>query len=110
MSELLLDIRELRAWYGPSQALHGINLEVRGGEIVTLLGRNGVGKSTLLKSVMGIVAQRTGSIRLAGRERGVDAAVIGAEGDAGAADLVRRQAHQLTAGQPDRARALRHDA
>ncbi len=68
MPEALLDIRELRAWYGPSQALHGIDLQVHAGEIVTLLGRNGAGKSTLLKSVMGIVAQRTGSIRLAGRE------------------------------------------
>ncbi|RYF80266.1 MAG: ABC transporter ATP-binding protein [Comamonadaceae bacterium] len=68
MSDVLLDIRNLQAWYGPSQALHGIDLQVQRGEIVTLLGRNGVGKSTLLKSVMGIVAQRTGSIRLAGRE------------------------------------------
>ena len=68
MAEALLRIDELRAWYGPSQALHGIHLEVRRGEIVTLLGRNGAGKSTLLKSVMGIVAQRSGSIRLGGRE------------------------------------------
>jgi len=68
MSEALLVIRDLCAWYGPSQALHGIDLEVRSGEIVTLLGRNGAGKSTLLKCVMGIVSQRTGSIRLAGRD------------------------------------------
>lgn len=68
MAEPLLDIRDLRAWYGPSQALHGIDLQVHAGEIVTLLGRNGAGKSTLLKSVMGIVPQRTGAIRLAGRE------------------------------------------
>ena len=68
MAEALLRIDELRAWYGPSQALHGIHLEVRRGEIVTLLGRNGAGKSTLLKSVMGIVPRRSGSIRLDGRE------------------------------------------
>jgi branched-chain amino acid transport system ATP-binding protein len=68
MSEPLLVIRDLCAWYGSSQALHGADLEVRSGEIVTLLGRNGAGKSTLLKCVMGIVAQRTGSIRLSGRE------------------------------------------
>ena len=68
MSELLLDIRDLRAWYGPSQALHGADLEVREGELVTLLGRNGAGKSTLLKSVMGILAQRTGSVRFRGQE------------------------------------------
>jgi len=68
MAESLLQIKELRAWYGPSQALHGIELDVPRGEIVTLLGRNGAGKSTLLKSVMGIVPRRSGSIRLDGRE------------------------------------------
>jgi len=68
MAEALLEIRDLQAWYGPSQALHGIDLVVNTGEIVTLLGRNGAGKSTLLKSVMGIVPRRSGSIRLAGRE------------------------------------------
>ena len=68
MADALLTIRELRAWYGPSQALHGIDLDVQEGEIVALLGRNGAGKSTLLKSIMGIVPQRTGSIRLANRE------------------------------------------
>lgn len=68
MSEATLQIRQLCAWYGPSQALHGIDLDVREGEIVTLLGRNGSGKSTLLKSVMGIVRERSGSIRLRGRE------------------------------------------
>ena len=68
MSEPLLAIRELRAWYGPSQALHGMDLDVHRGEIVTLLGRNGAGKSTLLKSVMGMVPQRSGSVCLAGRE------------------------------------------
>ncbi len=68
MAEGLLQIRGLCAWYGPSQALHGINLDVVRGEIVTLLGRNGAGKSTLLKSVMGIVPRRSGSIRLDGRE------------------------------------------
>jgi len=68
MAEALIEIDDLCAWYGPSQALHGIHLEVLRGEIVTLLGRNGAGKSTLLKSVMGIVPRRSGSIRLAGRE------------------------------------------
>lgn len=68
MAEALLTIDDLRAWYGPSQALHGIRLDVHRGEIVSLLGRNGAGKSTLLKSVMGIVPRRSGSIRLAGRE------------------------------------------
>jgi branched-chain amino acid transport system ATP-binding protein len=68
MAEALLEVRGLQAWYGPSQALHGIDLEVREGEILTLLGRNGAGKSTLLKSVMGMVAPLRGSIRLRGTE------------------------------------------
>jgi branched-chain amino acid transport system ATP-binding protein len=58
----------VRAWYGPSQALHGASLEVREGELVTLLGRNGAGKSTLLKTVMGMMGKREGSIRFKGRE------------------------------------------
>jgi branched-chain amino acid transport system ATP-binding protein len=68
MHDALLAIRDLRAWYGPSQALHGIDIDVHSGEVVTLLGRNGAGKSTVLKSIMGIVPRRSGSIRLAGRE------------------------------------------
>lgn len=68
MVDAVLDIRDLRAWYGPSQALHGMNLQVREGELVTLLGRNGAGKSTLLKAVMGIVSERRGSIRFRGHE------------------------------------------
>ena len=70
MHDALLAIRDLRAWYGPSQALHGIDIDVHSGEVVTLLGRNGAGKSTVLKSIMGIVPRRSGSIRLAGREIG----------------------------------------
>ncbi|MFA7666839.1 MAG: ABC transporter ATP-binding protein [Burkholderiaceae bacterium] len=68
MVEPLLEVRALQAWYGPSQALHGIDLEVHEGEILTLLGRNGAGKSTLLKSIMGMVSPLRGSIRLRGRE------------------------------------------
>ena len=68
MSDALLSMRDLRAGYGASQALHGVTLDVPQGQIVTLLGRNGAGKSTLLKAVMGIVPQRSGSVRLAGRE------------------------------------------
>jgi len=68
MTEALLQLRDLRAWYGPSQALHGIDLQVNEGEMVTLLGRNGAGKSTLLKAVMGVVQQRAGSIRFRGQE------------------------------------------
>lgn len=68
MSEALLKLNEVRAWYGPSQALHGASMGLREGEMVTLLGRNGAGKSTLLKTVMGMVERREGSILLGGRE------------------------------------------
>ncbi|MGQ3038923.1 MAG: ABC transporter ATP-binding protein [Hydrogenophaga sp.] len=68
MAEPLLTLRDVRAWYGPSQALHGASLDVREGELVTLLGRNGAGKSTLLKTVMGMMGRRQGSIRFQGRE------------------------------------------
>jgi len=64
----LLEVENLQAWYGESHILHGVNLEVRAGEVVTLLGRNGSGKTTTLKSIMGIVPQRTGSVRFEGRE------------------------------------------
>ncbi len=66
--EPMLAIRDLHAWYGESHVLHGIDLEVPPGQVVTLLGRNGAGKSTTLKSIMGIVPRRRGSIRLAGTE------------------------------------------
>jgi branched-chain amino acid transport system ATP-binding protein len=59
----LLAVRGLQAWYGESHILHGVDFEVRRGEVVTLLGRNGVGKTTTLKSIMGIVGKREGSVR-----------------------------------------------
>jgi branched-chain amino acid transport system ATP-binding protein len=64
----MLEIRDLRAWYGDSQALHGMTLSVNAGEVVTLLGRNGAGKTTTLRSIMGIVERRSGSIAYRGRE------------------------------------------
>ena len=63
----MLTITDLRAWYGKSQVLHGVNLEVAKGEIVALLGRNGAGRSTMLKAVMGGVT-RTGQIRFGDTE------------------------------------------
>jgi branched-chain amino acid transport system ATP-binding protein len=60
--EVLLQVKDLHAWYGESHILHGIDLEVREGEVVTLLGRNGAGKTTTLKSIMGMVARRQGSV------------------------------------------------
>ncbi|TCD19517.1 ABC transporter ATP-binding protein [Pseudomonas sp. IC_126] len=64
----LLSVRELNAWYGESHALHGIDLDVRQGETVTLLGRNGVGKTTALRSIMGIIRKRSGTITFDGRD------------------------------------------
>jgi branched-chain amino acid transport system ATP-binding protein len=59
----VLSVQNLEAWYGESHILHGINFNVNAGEVVTLLGRNGAGKTSTLKSVMGIISKRTGSIR-----------------------------------------------
>jgi branched-chain amino acid transport system ATP-binding protein len=67
-SRAMLAVDGLEAWYGESHILHGATFEVRAGEVVTLLGRNGVGKTTTLKSIMGMVARRTGSVRFEGRE------------------------------------------
>ena len=64
----LLAVRELHAWYDESHVLHGVDFDVRPGEVVTLLGRNGAGKTTALKSVMGMVGRRRGSVRFAGTE------------------------------------------
>jgi branched-chain amino acid transport system ATP-binding protein len=64
----LLAVRDLHAWYGEGHALHGINLDIHEGETVTLLGRNGVGKTTTLRSIMGIIRKRTGSIAFDGKD------------------------------------------
>ncbi len=65
---LLLKVSGLRGWYGESHVLHGIDFEVRQGEVVTLLGRNGAGKTSTLLAIMGILAKRTGSITFQGTE------------------------------------------
>ena len=64
----LLSVRDLHAWYGESHILHGVDLEIYPGEVVTLLGRNGSGRTTTLKTIMGIVPQCRGTIRFAGQE------------------------------------------
>src|ERR1700749_3160330 len=58
----------LQAWYNESHILHGVDLDVREGEVVTLLGRNGAGKTTTLKAIMGMVRKRTGSVVFGGKE------------------------------------------
>ncbi len=63
-----LSIRDLHTWYGESHILHGIDLEVQPGEVVTLLGRNGAGRTTTLRAIMGLTGARSGSIRINGTE------------------------------------------
>ena len=63
-----LSISGLHAWYGESHILHGVDLTVNEGEVVTLLGRNGAGRTTTLKSILGLVGERRGSIKVNGIE------------------------------------------
>ncbi|CAG9175031.1 ABC transporter ATP-binding protein [Cupriavidus pampae] len=63
-----LEIRDLHAWYGESHILHGVNLTVNHGEVVTLLGRNGAGRTTTLRAIMGLTGTRKGSIQVNGHE------------------------------------------
>jgi len=67
MTELLA-VKDLHAWYGESHILHGASFAVKKGELVTLLGRNGAGKTSILKSIMGLVGRRSGSITINGQE------------------------------------------
>ena len=68
MSTELLRLQAVHAWYGESHILHGIDLTVNKGEVVTLLGRNGSGKTTTLKAIMGLVGRRSGSIMINGTQ------------------------------------------
>ena len=63
-----LEIRNLQAWYGESHILHDIGFTVAQGEVVTLLGRNGAGRTTTLRAIMGLTGRRTGSIKINGVE------------------------------------------
>jgi branched-chain amino acid transport system ATP-binding protein len=63
----MLKVTDLQGYYGETQALHGISLEVDEGEIVCLLGRNGAGKTTTLRAVVGLLERRTGRIEVGGR-------------------------------------------
>ena len=64
----MIEVKGIHSYYGKSHILHGVSLELKEGELVCLLGRNGVGKSTTLKSIMGIVRPTQGSILFDGRE------------------------------------------
>ena len=67
-ADAVLEVSDLNAWYGESHVLHGIAFDVRRGEVVTLLGRNGSGRTTTLKAIMGMVGRRAGSVRVNGVE------------------------------------------
>jgi branched-chain amino acid transport system ATP-binding protein len=68
MAEDVLRVSDLHAWYGESHVLHGMSFTVRQGEVVTLLGRNGSGRTSTLKAILGLVGKRTGSIVVNGVE------------------------------------------
>ena len=63
-----INIKDVHAWYGESHILHGVNIDVRQGEVVSLLGRNGAGRTTTLRAIMSLVGKRTGSIQINGVE------------------------------------------
>jgi branched-chain amino acid transport system ATP-binding protein len=67
-SEIILQVQDVHAWYDSSHVLHGVSLDIRKGETVGLLGRNGMGKSTLIRSLLGHVQQRDGHISLFGHD------------------------------------------
>jgi branched-chain amino acid transport system ATP-binding protein len=68
MADECLRVSGLHAWYGESHVLHGVDLAVHKGEVVTLLGRNGAGRTSTLKSILGLVGRRQGSIIVNGEE------------------------------------------
>ena len=68
MAGEFLRIEDLNAWYGESHILHGVNLTVNEGEVVCLLGRNGAGRTTTLRAIVGLTGARTGSVRIKGQE------------------------------------------
>jgi branched-chain amino acid transport system ATP-binding protein len=68
MSRRFLEVTDLHAWYGESHVLHGVNFHVDEGEVVTLLGRNGAGRTSTLRAILGLTGSRKGSIKVRGEE------------------------------------------
>jgi branched-chain amino acid transport system ATP-binding protein len=68
MAAPYLEVKDLHAWYGESHVLHGVNFSVAEGEVVTLLGRNGAGRTSTLRAIMGLTGRRKGSVRIRGEE------------------------------------------
>ena len=68
MAVPFLEVKDLQGWYGESHVLHGVNFHVNEGEVVTLLGRNGAGRTSTMRSIMGLIGTRKGSIKVRGVE------------------------------------------
>ena len=68
MSTPFLEVKDLHGWYGESHVLHGVNFHVNEGEVVTLLGRNGAGRTSTMRAIMGLIGSRKGSIKVRGAE------------------------------------------
>jgi branched-chain amino acid transport system ATP-binding protein len=68
MATRFLEVKELQGWYGESHVLHGVNFHVDEGEVVTLLGRNGAGRTSTLRAIMGLIGSRKGSVKVKGQE------------------------------------------
>ena len=68
MATPFLEVKDLQGWYGESHVLHGVNFHVNEGEVVTLLGRNGAGRTSTMRSIMGLIGTRKGSIKVRGTE------------------------------------------
>jgi branched-chain amino acid transport system ATP-binding protein len=68
MADATLQISDLHAWYGESHVLHGVDMHVSEGEVVALLGRNGAGRTTTMRAIVGLTGSRKGSIRIRGQE------------------------------------------
>jgi branched-chain amino acid transport system ATP-binding protein len=68
MSTPFLEVKDLHGWYGESHVLHGVNFHVNEGEVVTLLGRNGAGRTSTMRAIMGLIGSRKGSIKVRGNE------------------------------------------
>jgi branched-chain amino acid transport system ATP-binding protein len=64
----LLEVKDLHGWYGESHVLHGVNFHVNEGEVLTILGRNGAGRTSTMRAIMGLIGSRKGSIRVNGQE------------------------------------------
>ena len=68
MAKAMLEVKDLHAWYGESHVLHGVDFDVQEGEVVTLLGRNGAGRTSTLRAIMGLTGSRKGSVCVHGQE------------------------------------------